>query len=670
MLMDITDPPYLTFQRIFSSPNAGVQCCAMAIANILRAAILPPALWTTNTLNENLIMGDTLYSTVLLKSRNSNNAHPIPESGYLELKNFDVVKEQICLHNTTFSIKYEDSSPIYGSLQDNMNVVDEIGSTLLQGIELLFTEKKAGVLTTSSKSYALCMNEQKFYFTDSHSCGPKGKSSANGTACIIQCDNIQELHRIARRATGSKNVQFTIDPIHVIANNDFLTITEVEPMLMAAPVTPPPIPQIEEDIIPVTHMEKGEVPISTSIMHPIDIAQPEVEDAFIFNEKTNELIRKTKDNIINEAHELKAEEFAWYYLFPYGRNGFKEKREVNITPLDYYQSRILGKDSRFQTNDYLFYALSMYEYYKVKSTIAACSKQIEGKQGKIEDIHLYLKNMRGSASYWRTAMNELIGQIRCLGPPTYFVTFSCNDLHWIHMRKALLIQDNRGNEDPEKLDLNSVQKLIEKYPVVVSRCFMLRVRALLKLIQQNHTIFGGKVTDYWWRIEFQDRGSPHLHMVVWIKNHPSFDTPQGINMINKVCSCKLPETSSPLYKIVSACQIHHHTKTCQKNTTAYCRFYFPRPANSETRIIQHTSDEFVRCGGRICLLQRDEKDKWVNNYNQILLRIWEGNMDIQPCGSNEAIAHYIAKYIAKTEPTELNRVLAEAVKQILREKCE
>ena len=57
---------------------------------------------------------------------------------------------------------------------------------------------------------------------------------------------------------------------------------------------------------------------------------------------------------------------------------------------------------------------------------------------------------------------------------------------------------------------------------------MIRVKALMKFMKRNTEIFGGRMVDYWWRVEFQVRGSPHLHMVVWIEDHPSFDIPEGI----------------------------------------------------------------------------------------------------------------------------------------------
>lgn len=108
------------------------------------------------------------------------------------------------------------------------------------------------------------------------------------------------------------------------------------------------------------------------------------------------------------------------------------------------------------------------------------------------------------------------------------------------MRTALLIADGRANADPHSLTSHEVQQLIEKYPVTVSLHFMIRINALMKYIRNNDQIFGGKVKDFWWRIEFQNRGSPHVHMIIWIENHPSFDTPEGIATLDRVATCEMP----------------------------------------------------------------------------------------------------------------------------------
>ncbi len=30
-------------------------------------------------------------------------------------------------------------------------------------------------------------------------------------------------------------------------------------------------------------------------------------------------------------------------------------------------------------------------------------------------------------------------------------------------------------------------------------------------------LFGGEIADHFWRVEFQRRGSPHVHMILWIR---------------------------------------------------------------------------------------------------------------------------------------------------------
>lgn len=45
-------------------------------------------------------------------------------------------------------------------------------------------------------------------------------------------------------------------------------------------------------------------------------------------------------------------------------------------------------------------------------------------------------------------------------------------------------------------------------------------------------------------------------------------------------------------------------------------------------------------------------------------------MDIQSCGTNEAIAFYIAKYVSKSEPTQLDSSVAQAIREIQREETD
>lgn len=138
----------------------------------------------------------------------------------------------------------------------------------------------------------------------------------------------------------------------------------------------------------------------------------------------------------------------------------------------------------------------MFEYHCVKNTILACVKNSVGQDGQVENIRLYLKNLRLSAAYWRTSLIDLIAQIRCLGQSTHIVTFSCNDVNWWNMSKALLIPDERLDFYPQDYDIRATQILIKKYSPTLRRHFMvLVVKALMKFIRSNHEVLGGQVVN-------------------------------------------------------------------------------------------------------------------------------------------------------------------------------
>ncbi|XP_054016840.1 uncharacterized protein LOC128897145 isoform X1 [Hylaeus anthracinus] len=158
--------------------------------------------------------------------------------------------------------------------------------------------------------------------------------------------------------------------------------------------------------------------------------------------------------------------------------------------------------------------------------------------GLIDHIHLTMRNIRGSASYWRRCCPELIVMVRSLGPPTWFATFSCNDLNWPDMLKAFLISEGRSSEEAGNITFTDRLKLVQRYPVVVARQFTVRVNALMQYIKGTQCL-GGVVIDYWHRIEFQNRGSPHLHLLIWCANIPDFLNNEGVNVIENVVLCSI-----------------------------------------------------------------------------------------------------------------------------------
>ena len=81
----------------------------------------------------------------------------------------------------------------------------------------------------------------------------------------------------------------------------------------------------------------------------------------------------------------------------------------------------------------------------------------------------------------------------------------------------------------------------------------------------------GEVFDFFWRIDFQLRGSPHVHSLWWIKDAPDLDTKAGNQsapaFIDHYVSVRVPDEGcgeDELRSTILRVQQHKHTSTCQK----------------------------------------------------------------------------------------------------------
>ncbi|XP_029157942.1 uncharacterized protein LOC114935487 [Nylanderia fulva] len=420
-----------------------------------------------------------------------------------------------------------------------------------------------------------------------------------------------------------------------------------------------------------TNNDNYNIVIMSSVLRPVDetipdvqsVIKKEVQDAPLYT-----LRRKTTEPV--QMHtELRAEELAWFFLFPKRRNGLHEPSGLYpITPLDYCQARIMCQDPRFQQNDYLFYCLSVMEYYRARQNVDVCLRFRQGNnipEGLVQNLHINMRALRGSNAYWQTACSGLIAMVRNLGPPQWFLTLSCNDFNWKDILQACLIAAQRKGENVDNLEFNEKQRLVVEHPVVLSRHFMVRVHAMMRVLLNDDTLLGEKLIDFWWRIEFQNRGSLHLHMLCWNEGIPLFEGPQGIALIDKIVSCTSSTGDDELDALIARVQVHRHSNTCYKDRQhGQCRFGFPRRVSDTTTLLG--PDEAIRNNGRFCILKRNSTDVFVNNYNPTLLKLWNGNMDLQPCGNVTGIAYYIAKYAAKHESHDVGQAIKDAISRVQR----
>ena len=76
----------------------------------------------------------------------------------------------------------------------------------------------------------------------------------------------------------------------------------------------------------------------------------------------------------------------------------------------------------------------------------------------------------------------------------------------------------------------------------------------------------GKIKDWFYRVEYQQQGSPHMHMLIWLENAPVFGIDKDehvITFIDQAITCSKPENNTALLELVNR-QTHRHSHTYRK----------------------------------------------------------------------------------------------------------
>ena len=325
-----------------------------------------------------------------------------------------------------------------------------------------------------------------------------------------------------------------------------------------------------------------------------------------------------------------------------------------------------------------------------------------------------LRNLRGSPPYFERCKKDLFAMIRQLGNPTWFCSFSAAETRWIHLIKILgRLIDKKDYTDDEVRQMTWQKKseLIQKDPVTCARNFEHMVQLFIHNFIKSSCHPIGEVVDFFYRVEFQQRGSPHIHGLFWIKNAPEYGKNCDEDIIKFVDSYVLCKADSDDLNDLVNLQRHKHSKTCKKKGHPVCRFNFPLPPMPRTMILEPLSEldleeneakELKEALGRIrsllnsinadktmtfvdfleklglseqkytkalrlslkhttLLLKRSPSEIRINCYNPHLLKAWQANMDIQFVLDPYACAVYILSYITKGQ---------RGMSKLLRKACE
>ena len=211
-------------------------------------------------------------------------------------------------------------------------------------------------------------------------------------------------------------------------------------------------------------------------------------------------------------------------------------------------------------------------------------KNLHNNSDLLENSYMFMKNIKGTVAYFRNMLYNLLATFRCLGPPTLFITLSADDLHWPELGM------NLENIDFKHAFGRSFFSAMRADPLLTAIHFERRFKALMKFVILGDKKPLGNVIDYFARVEFQNRGSPHIHMFLWVSDLPidinEQSIPVIISYINKtICSTIPDEYDDPeLHALVKRLQTHHHSPYCSKSNRYSCRFGLPKQSIKKLKL--------------------------------------------------------------------------------------
>lgn len=120
------------------------------------------------------------------------------------------------------------------------------------------------------------------------------------------------------------------------------------------------------------------------------------------------------------------------------------------------------------------------------------------------------------------------------------------------------------------MNWNERCRLIQSDPVTCARHFDYQISPFLTNFLLKGAQPLGNISDWFYRVEYQQRGSPHIHMLIWLENAPVFGVDVVVtDFIDQTISCKWPVDNPELQNLVTR-QIHRHSHTCQKKSKTEC----------------------------------------------------------------------------------------------------
>ena len=338
--------------------------------------------------------------------------------------------------------------------------------------------------------------------------------------------------------------------------------------------------------------------------------------------------------------------------------GLKRKKmiETRLTQTMYYRSFVMEREGVFnytnrgrrlfqqflvdmyvkiETNNLSFFLANQQKIRKERYDVL-CKENPQNSGQRI----ILPPTFTGGPRYMKQKQQDALSFIGKYGSPDFFITFTMNP-KWEEFNNPVKFC-GKGYSSCDRPDL-------------ISRVFKMKTDELMNDLIKKKIL--GKTKAYLYSIEWQKRGLPHVHILLWMESKVNGD------IVDALISAEMPdpEKTPKLYKIVTTNMIHGPCMGYNEDSPCIikgkCSKGFPKTCRNETYYGNNGYPQYRRRPigeGGLSFKKKIPKigkhvvidNRWVVPYNPYLCLKYNAHINVECCNSIKCIA-YVTKYVNK-----------------------
>ncbi|KAF7140271.1 hypothetical protein RHSIM_Rhsim06G0045600 [Rhododendron simsii] len=365
---------------------------------------------------------------------------------------------------------------------------------------------------------------------------------------------------------------------------------------------------------------------------------------------------------VNECHPVYLP-LHYVLLFPRGELGWepemrhwdvrsKQYTDKRLTQMEFYSFRLFQRNSEYST---ILRAGKLFQEFIVDAWAATEQNRLNFhrmNQGKIRS-ELYQdladigpdglgpgqvgkriilpSSFPGCPRYMFQIFQDSMAITRHNQHPDIFLTMTANP-NWLEITEALL----------------PYQKAVDR-PDLVARVFELKRKCLMSEIKKKQVF--DKIVGYVYTIEYQKRGLPHMHLLLFLEGPDKIHT---CAQVDKLVCAEFPDPieDPSLFDTVKGCMVHgpcgaqNPQAACMEN--GKCTKKYPKAFSETTTMDQDGYPIYRRRNdGQVYIVGGHPVDnRDVVPYNAYLSRLFNCHINVEVCAGMRCVK-YIHKYIYK-----------------------